>query len=95
MTARALVRIPTPLRSYTGGAHEVPVNGSTVGEVLRSLTQRHDGLGAMIFGESGQLRPFVNVFVGSRDVRNLDGLETPLADGAILSIIPAVAGGAR
>lgn len=89
------VRIPTPLRSFTDGADEVDVSGSTVGQVLLALVERYDGLGARLLDDGGDLRPFVNLFLGSDDIRRLDGLETPVTDGAVLSIIPAVAGGVR
>ena len=89
------VRIPAPLRSFTDGAGEVCISGSTVGEVLAALAKRYDGLGDRVLDDGGGLRPFVNVFLGSDDVRRLHGLATPVADGAVLSIIPAVAGGAR
>ena len=89
------VRIPAPLRSFTDGAGEVCVSGSTVGEVLLALAARYDGLGGRLLDDGGDLRPFVNVFVGSDDVRRLNGLATPVVDGAVLSIIPAVAGGTR
>lgn len=87
------VRIPTPLRAFTDGMAEVGAAGVTVGEVLANLTRSHPGLGEHLLGRDGQLRSFVNVYVGSDSVRSLGGLETPVADGAVLSIIPAVAGG--
>lgn len=89
----ATVRIPTILRSYTDGAAEVSVDGTTVGEVIRVLDSRHVGIAARIVDDSGQLRRFVNVYVDDDDVRFLDGLETVVVDGATVSIIPAVAGG--
>ena len=89
----AKVRIPTPLRSFTGGADEVVCAGADVRAVLAALATRFEGIGERILDDSGELRPFVNVFVGARDVRTLEGLGTPLADGAVLSILPAVAGG--
>lgn len=89
----ATVRIPTILRSYTDGAAEVSVDGTTVGEVIRALDSRHVGIAARIVDDSGQLRRFVNVYVDDDDVRFLDGLETVVVDGATVSIIPAVAGG--
>jgi len=89
----ATVRIPTILRSYTDGAAEVSVDGTTVGEVIRALDSRHVGIAARIVDDSGQLRRFVNVYVDDDDVRFLDGLETFVVDGATVSIIPAVAGG--
>jgi molybdopterin synthase sulfur carrier subunit len=87
------VRIPTQLRTLTGGAGEVQVEGSTVGEALKSLDAAHPGIGDRLFDEGGNLRRFVNVFLADEDVRFLDGLATPVADGETLSIVPAVAGG--
>lgn len=89
----ATVRIPTILRTYTGGAAEVRAEGSTLQEVIDSLDAQFAGIGARVLDESGQLRRFVNVYVDDDDVRFLDGLNTPVAEGAQLSIIPAVAGG--
>ncbi len=87
------VRIPTQLRTLTGGAGEVSVEGSTVGEVLKALDSAHNGFAERIFDEGGGLRRFVNVFLADEDVRFLDGLATPVADGQTISIVPAVAGG--
>jgi sulfur-carrier protein len=87
------VRIPTQLRTLTGGAGEVAAEGSTVGDVLKALDANHAGMGERLFDESGKLRRFVNVFVADEDVRFLDGLDTAVADGQTVSIIPAVAGG--
>ena len=83
------VRIPT----LTGGAGEVAVEGSTVGEVLKALDAGHAGFADRLFDEGGNLRRFVNVFLADEDVRFLDGLATAVADGQTLSIVPAVAGG--
>ncbi|MBX5441235.1 MAG: MoaD family protein [Solirubrobacteraceae bacterium] len=87
------VKIPTQLRSATGGQAEASVEGSTVGEVLEALYAQHDGLRDRICGEDGQLRRFVNVYVGGEDIRFLDGLSTPVAAGGEVTILPAVAGG--
>ncbi len=87
------VRIPTQLRVLTGGAGEVAVEGSSVGEVLKALDGAYTGFSDRLFDDSGGLRRFVNVFVADEDVRFLDGLATPVADGQTVSIIPAVAGG--
>lgn len=87
------IRIPMPLRTYTNGADEVVVEASTVREALAALTARHDGLQPRVLGPDGELRQFVNVFLGSRNVRTLQGLATPLDSNDVLSIIPAVAGG--
>ena len=90
----ATVRIPTPLRNVTGGVATVDVDGSTVGEILKGLDGAHPGIGERIFDDSGKIRRFVNVFVDDQDVRFAEGLETTVPDGATVSIIPAVAGGA-
>ena len=87
------VRIPTQLRTLTGGAGEVRVDGSTVGQALRALETAHAGFSERLFDEDGRLRRFVNIFVADEDVRFLDGLDTPVADGQTVSIVPAVAGG--
>jgi molybdopterin synthase sulfur carrier subunit len=87
------VRIPTTLRTLTGGQAEVSVDGSTVGEVLKALDAAHAGFVERILDDEGGLRRFVNVFVADDDVRFLQGLETPVPDGAEVAIIPAVAGG--
>lgn len=87
------IRIPTPLRPHAGGAKQVALSAATVREALSALTAAHAGLKPHLFGESGELRAFVNVYLGDEDVRYLNGLDTPLADGATLSIVPSVAGG--
>jgi sulfur-carrier protein len=87
------VRIPTQLRTLTGGAGEVGVEGATVGEVLKALDAAHAGFAERLFDETGELRRFVNVFVADEDVRFLEGLATPVTEGQTLSIVPAVAGG--
>ena len=89
----AIVRIPTQLRTLSGGEAEVKVDGSTVGEVLSALETAHPGFRERLFGDDGKLRRFVNVFVADEDVRFLQGLDTPVPDGNVVSIIPAVAGG--
>jgi molybdopterin synthase sulfur carrier subunit len=89
----ATVRIPTQLRTLSGGAAEVDVEGSTVGEVLKALDAAHPGFQARLFDDTGALRRFVNVFVADEDVRFSDGLETRVDAGQTVSIIPAVAGG--
>jgi molybdopterin converting factor small subunit len=87
------VRIPTQLRTLTGGAGEVQAEGATVGEVLKALDAAHPGFADRLFDEGGNLRRFVNVFLADEDVRFLEGLATPVSDGQTLSIVPAVAGG--
>lgn len=91
--SQATVRIPTPLRAFTGGAGEVPVAGGTVGQVLHALGERHEGLAERILDREGRLRNFVNVYLGEHNVRTLEGLDSPVAAGAVIHIVPAVAGG--
>ena len=87
------VRIPTILRTYTGGAKSVEGSGSTLGELLINLDTEHGGLrDRLVDGEN--LRRFVNVYLNDEDVRFLGGLETPVADGDTVTVLPAVAGGA-
>ena len=87
------VRIPTQLRTLTGGAGEVQVEASTVGEALKALDAAHPGMGDRLCDDAGNLRRFVNGFLADEDVRFLEGLATPVGDGQTLSIVPAVAGG--
>ena len=87
------VRIPAQLRTLTGGAGELVIDGATVGEVLKGLDAAHAGFAERIFDQDGGLRRFVNVFLDEEDVRFLDGLATPVTDGQTISIVPAVAGG--
>jgi molybdopterin converting factor small subunit len=88
-----LVRIPTILRSYTGGAAEVTAGHGTLREVIADLDASYPGLGGRILDESGRLRRFVNVYVGDEDVRFANGLDTQVPAGSRVSVIPAVAGG--
>ena len=87
------VRIPTQLRTLSGGASEVAVEAATVAEALRALDGAHPGFGERLFDETGALRRFVNVFVADEDIRFLDGVDTALVAGQVVSIVPAVAGG--
>jgi molybdopterin synthase sulfur carrier subunit len=87
------VKIPAQLRSLTGNEGEAQVEGSSVGEALEAVYERYDGLRDRIT-ENGELRRFVNVYVGGEDIRFGEGLETPVKDGDEITILPAVAGGA-
>lgn len=89
----AVVRIPTPLRNLTGGEAAVDVDGATVGELLQNLDAAHPGVGERVLDADGKVRRFVNVFVDDEDIRFAEGLDTPVREGATVSIIPAVAGG--
>ena len=88
------VRIPTPLRKLTDGASEVTVDGAELRTVVATLDAAHPGFADRVLDDAGELRRFVNVFVRDEDVRFQDGLDTPLSDGDVVSIVPAVAGGA-
>jgi molybdopterin converting factor small subunit len=87
------VRIPTILRTYTGGESEVTAEGGTLAAVLDDLDANYSGIKGRILDEGGELRRFVNVYVGNDDVRFLENLETATPDGTQISVIPAVAGG--
>lgn len=87
------VRIPTQLRPLAGGNSEVKVEGATVAEALKALEVAHPGFHDRLFDETGKLRRFVNVFVADEDIRFLDGVDTAVAEGSTVSIVPAVAGG--
>jgi len=88
-----IVKIPTQLRAATGGETETVLEGETVQDVLDGLFARFTELRARIADEDGSLRRFVNVYVAGEDIRFLDGLQTPVADGTEVTILPAVAGG--
>ena len=88
-----VVKIPTQLRAAAGGESEAQVDGATVQEVLNGLFELHEELRVRISDDDGSLRRFVNVYLAGEDIRFLDGLATPVRDGAELTILPAVAGG--
>ena len=88
----ATVRIPPTLRTATGGAREVEASGVTVRDLLDDLTERYPTLRGQVF-ENGEIAPFVNVYVEGEDVRTLDGIETPVREGATVILLPAMAGG--
>jgi sulfur-carrier protein len=87
------VRVPTILRTYTGGAAVVTAEPGTVREVIAKLDADYPGIGGRLLDDSGQLRRFVNVYVGDEDVRLAQGLDTEVPAGTQVSVIPAVAGG--
>jgi len=87
------VRVPTTLRTLTGGKSEVEVDGETVRQVISALDGAHPGFTDRLLDDEGKLRRFVNVFVADDDVRFLEGLDTKVPDGETVSIVPAVAGG--
>jgi len=87
------VRIPPTLRTSTGGAKQVEIPGATVREVVAGLVAAYPALGAQLLGDDGDLNRFVNAFLNDTDVRHLEALDTPVADGDTLVLLPAMAGG--
>ena len=88
------IKLPTVLRAQADGQVSVSVDGATVGEVFSALVERYPGLRGNLLDDARRLHKFVNVYKDDDDIRYLDGLDTKLADGDVLSILPAVAGGA-
>ena len=93
MSMAVTVRIPSAMRSLTGGDGTVQVEAATAGGALHALAEAYPGVATRVFDEDGKVRRFVNVFVGDEDVRFHQGLDTPVPDGGVVSILPAVAGG--
>ena len=91
----ATVRIPPVLRPAVGGEKELTADGSSVGEILRSVADRHPETESQLFSSNGELNRYVNVYLNDEDVRVLEGLETAVGDDDTLVILPAMAGGAR
>jgi molybdopterin converting factor small subunit len=89
----AKLKIPTPLRAYTNGQVEVNVNGGSVASAMTDLIGQFPALKPHLYNEGGELRPFVNLFVGENNIRDLQGLETPISDGDRVILIPSIAGG--
>ena len=89
------VRVPAPLRPQTEGAKVVQGKGDSVAEVLDDVGRRFPGFRAGLFDQEGQLRQFVNIYVNDEDIRFLNRLQTPVSGGDVVSVLPAVAGGAR
>jgi molybdopterin synthase sulfur carrier subunit len=87
------VRIPTPLRKFTGGAESVTASGGTVAAVVQDVESRHPGLKERICDDAGKVRRFVNLYVNGEDIRFLSSLDTPVKEGDEISIVPAIAGG--
>jgi molybdopterin converting factor small subunit len=87
------VRLPTLLRPHAGGAASVTAEGATVGDVFHGLIERYPGLAGNLVDDTGQLHKFVNVYRNDDDIRYLEQLDTKVADGDVISVLPAVAGG--
>jgi molybdopterin synthase sulfur carrier subunit len=87
------ISIPTALRQYADGNANIQLASGSVGQLLATLVEQHPQLGKQLHNEQGQLRSFVNIYVGDEDIRYLQGAETLVPDGEMMSIIPAIAGG--
>jgi molybdopterin converting factor small subunit len=87
------ISIPTALRQFTGGNATVILESGPVGQLLANLAEQYPQLGKQLYNEQGQLRNFVNIYVGDEDIRYLQGIDTQVPDGETVSIIPAIAGG--
>lgn len=87
------VRVPTPLRRFTGGAEQVNADGASIAALVNDIEQNHPGIKERICDDQGNIRRFVNIFVNGDDIRFLDNIETALKDGDEVSIVPAIAGG--
>lgn len=90
-----VLRIPTPLRAYTNGQSDVTVSGANISEALADLTTQYPTIKPHLFNDGGELRPFVNLFVGEHNIKDLQGVNTPIKDGEKLMLIPSIAGGCR
>ncbi len=89
----ATIRIPTPLRPYINGQSDLDIAGETVGQVLENLVHQYPALRTHIFNDNGELRPFVNLFLGEDNINDLQGISTPLREGDRILLIPSIAGG--
>jgi MoaD family protein len=87
------ITIPTPLRPYTENRDTIEVEGQTIRELLEDMTERYPQLKRHLFSEDGKLRSFINIYVNDEDIRYLDGENTKVSEGDVVSIIPAIAGG--
>lgn len=89
----ATIIIPTPLRKFTGNSTKVNVGGNNVQEALGELTQKFPDLKKHLFDTEERVRPFINIFIGEDDIRNLQHQQTSVAESSVISIVPAIAGG--
>ncbi len=93
--AKVTVRIPTALRRVTQGQGEVQIEANSIAELIDNLEKEFPGIKERLVEESGEIRKFVNFFVNDEDIRFLQGKDTPLKDGDVVAIIPAIAGGVK
>ena len=90
-----VLRIPTPLRAYTNGQSNINVAGANISEALTDLTAQYPTIKPHLFNEGGDLRPFVNLFIGENNIKDLQGVSTPIKDDDKLVLIPSIAGGCQ
>ncbi|RME92646.1 MAG: MoaD/ThiS family protein [Candidatus Hydrogenedentota bacterium] len=88
-----VIKIPSQLRPQTDGQDSVQVEGSTVGEAVKNLAEKYPALKDRLFDEKGELRRYINIYLGDEDIRFLDNLETSLEENSELALVPAIAGG--
>ena len=88
------ILVPTALRNFTGGTDAIAVDASTVDTALGALVEKHPNLKKHLYNDEGSLRHFVNIYVNDEDIRYLQALDTPVSEGDVVSILPALAGGA-
>ena len=93
--SQSTIRIPAPLRSTTGGADEITVEGATVRDALKALGEQHSEILERLMTAEGEVRNFINIYLNEDNIRTLDGIDSTIPDGAVLSIVPAVAGGLK
>lgn len=89
----ATIIIPTPLRKFTENSTTFDTSGGTVAEALQELVTKFPSIRQQLYDDQNQIRPFINLYIGDEDIRSLEKENTPLASGATLSIVPAIAGG--
>jgi adenylyltransferase/sulfurtransferase len=89
----ATVRLPTPLRAYAGGQAEIAVDGANVAQALDCLVDRYPALRSHLMDVNGQLRPYVNLFLGQENVMDMQGMQTHISESDRLLLIPSIAGG--
>ncbi|MDR2071042.1 MAG: MoaD/ThiS family protein [Treponema sp.] len=89
------IQIPTALRNFTDRQGEVAVEGATAGAAIAALADRYPDIRQHLYQDNGGIRSFINIFAGDTNIKKLQGLDTPLSDGAVLMLVPAIAGGGR
>jgi molybdopterin converting factor small subunit len=89
----ASIRVPSALRSFTGGNADVDTTATTVRDAIADLERRHPGIAARVLDDAGDVKPFIRIFVGADDIGSLAGLDTPIGERDEVAIVPAIAGG--